>query len=129
MELIKNGAGIYLVGQTSFNPLTDEKFYLIKVGSTLTDLKTRMRGYYTHNPSVWIIETRNYLEKHVIERENYFQEIVAKISSHKDVKIIDNIAYNRNVEWFCVSKKEYLNICNKGFDYLLEYKNKKMLDN
>ena len=47
--------GLYLLGQTFFNPITDEKFYWVKVG-TATDLKRRRSDYNTHTAMIWDID-------------------------------------------------------------------------
>jgi hypothetical protein len=121
MELkIYDRPGLYIIGQTSFNPFTNKKYYLIKVGMTSNSLVKRLRDYYTHNPSLWIIETipvRGKVET-ILKKEKEFQEILSFLSMKKDVNILENDAYFKNKEWFCVSENDYKEICEKGQKYL-----------
>lgn len=96
--------GLYLIGQTFFNPITDEKFYWIKVGSG-TFLKERRKAYNTYTAMIWDIDY--HIENKLTEEECHFILMSKCIYRHAD-------------EWFSVSREEYLEICNKGFKYFEE---------
>lgn len=105
-------AGLYLVGSCNFNPLTDEKYYWIKVG-TAKAFKKRMASYRTHNPMLWKNsyffcedETqRYYLESKC--HEILYEEAIGSLSEAS--------------EWYEVDKDTYLDICNKGFTFFKEF--------
>jgi hypothetical protein len=96
--------GLYLIGSTHFNPITDEKFYLVKVGSTSTTLSTRMSSYRTHNPLAFHID---FLENCSIVNEGKYHEFMRT----------NYIIMENNKEWFIVDKQTYFEICEQGFKY------------
>ena len=98
-----NYKGLYLVGSTRFNPYTDEKFYLVKIGKSNRSLSERMREYNTHNPLMWRIDFRR--------NPNLEQRYQAKL---KKVAIASIGHCN---EWYAVDRETYLAICEKGFSY------------
>ena len=49
--------GLYFIGETHFNPITDEKYYWVKVGKA-SNLKNRMKSYNTHKS-----KERNYQKR------------------------------------------------------------------
>jgi len=95
--------GLYLIGETHFNPHTDEKFYWVKVGKA-TNLAERFRQYNTCNPMLFRIDfnTNGY------NKEKFYHAKLAAICINK---------CNHNSEWFLVDRDTYLNICEKGFSY------------
>lgn len=94
--------GLYLIGQTSFNPYTKEEQYWVKVGYS-SDIRWRFKkGYATHCPCTVLIDTTS-----------NSQEIYCR-----------NILYNKslgrcqiNTEWWLVDRDTYLEICDKKFNY------------
>lgn len=94
--------GLYFVGETHFNPLTDEKYYWVKIGKA-ANLAERMRTYNTHNPMLFRIDYSSEYEK-----EEYYH-----------VKLIEKAIArcNHNEEWFLVDRETYLGMCEKGFSY------------
>lgn len=98
-----NYKGLYLIGETHFNPFTKEEYYLIKIGKSDSQLSTRMRSYNTHNPMLWRIDFRRTPS---LERE--YQDKLANLAIAK---------CSHNKEWFFVSREIYLDICAKGFNY------------
>ena len=94
--------GLYFIGETHFNPITDEKYYWVKVGKA-SNLKNRMKSYNTHNPMMWRIGFNNEYDK-----EEYYHEQLQKVAIAK---------CNHNEEWFLVDRITYLEMCEKGFSY------------
>ena len=95
-------AGLYMLGQTTFNPITNEKRYWIKVGLT-TNPHQRIRSYLTHSADVYFIDwfsTKNY-EQH-------------EASCHNQ---LSKISLFSRTEWFKVSEKIYFELCEKGFNH------------
>lgn len=107
MDEVPNTSGVYLVGSTYFNPITDEKFYWIKVGKS-TQLNNRMKQYATHNPMLWKNSFWALSKDKISRAESVCHEVLKSIS----VEIANNTD-----EWFRVSREDYLIICEKGFDY------------
>lgn len=96
--------GLYLLGQTFFNPITDEKFYWIKPG-TASDLKRRRRDYSTHTAMIQDIDY-------------YIGNELTESGCHRKLKAI---ALHRHAdEWFSVSREDYLAICEQGFNWFKE---------
>lgn len=92
--------GLYLIGQTAFNPHTEELFYWVKVGKT-KNVKSRFSSYQTDNPCIYYIDwfetSKLSLEAYCIASLRCFG-----LDTHRD-------------EWVSVDRETYLNICNKGF--------------
>lgn len=96
--------GLYLIGQTFFNPITDEKYYWIKVGEA-SDLKRRRREYNTTTAMIWDIGY-------------YTGNDLTESGCHEKLK---EICLHRHVdEWFSISREDYLKICEIGFDWFKE---------
>ena len=96
--------GLYLIGQTFFNPITDERFYWLKVGEA-ADLKRRRREYNTTTAMIWDI--------------GYYQgKDLTEFGCHEKLK---EICLHRHAdEWFSVSREDYLKICENGFEWFKE---------
>jgi hypothetical protein len=103
--------GLYLVGSCNFNPLTDEKYYWIKVGVAKT-FKKRMASYKTHNPMLW----KNSYFFCEDETQRYYLE--SKCHKMLNGKAIGSLS--ETSEWYEVDKDTYLDICNKGFVFFKE---------
>lgn len=103
--------GIYLLGDTSFNPYTEQPEFWIKVGMA-SNAKQRMKSYYTHAPSIREIEFK-YLPnvKKACEEEKLYHRIL-------ELFLPSSIRSERAKEWFKVSKEEYQAIAQFGFAYL-----------
>lgn len=97
-----NKKGLYFVGETHFNPFTDEKFYWVKIGRGV-NLKNRLRDYDTHNPMLWRIDFSTKFEK-----EEWY---------HKKLNEVAIAKCNHNKEWFLVDRTTYLEMCEKGFKF------------
>lgn len=95
-------SGLYLLGQTSFNPYTDVKQYWIKVG-TSNDINKRMTsGYTTCCPCTVLLDT-SYSDR--------------EYDCHRILKAKSLGRCQQNAEWFLVDRETYLEICDKKFDY------------
>lgn len=102
--------GLYLIGNTIFNPITREEFYLVKVG-TSTNLKSRMSGYRTQNPLLFHID--------FCEKEN---SPLSEIECHTILCKSCVTTIEKTFEWFRVERETYFEICEKGFEYFIERK-------
>ena len=99
-----NGSGVYLIGNTTFNPITKEERYWVKVGKATT-LNQRINQYLTHAPDIYFIDWRPTRKDLLTDYENRY---------HSQLEL--QATYNRT-EWFKVDKKTYFEICEKGFQY------------
>lgn len=98
--------GLYLVGNTTFNPFTNEKFYRIKVGQA-SDFTKRMKNYATHNPCLWKADFK-IVDDFISSYEEECHRQLTKVS----FGIVEGTK-----EWFEVDRDTYLEICTKGFDF------------
>ena len=103
--------GLYLVGSCNFNPLTDEKYYWIKVG-TAKAFKKRMASYRTHNPMLW---KNSYFFCEDETQRYYLESQCHEILNKKAIGSLSETS-----EWYEVDKDTYLDICNKGFIFFKE---------
>ena len=99
--------GLYFVGETHFNPATDQKYYCVKIGSA-SNISNRMKQYNTHNPMLWRIDYAIHKEG----LEKLYQSFLSRIALAK---------CNHNEEWFFVDRDTYLEMCQKGFQYFTTY--------
>ena len=102
--------GLYLLGNTAFNPFTEEKEFWVKVGQTV-DFKKRMRSYTSHNPTIWQIDFLSCSKE-------WFD--VLEEGCHKFLLCDSSEVKKGTKEWFKVDKEIYLEICNEGFDFFPE---------
>lgn len=112
IDSYKKVSGLYLIGNTYFNPLTKEEFYWVKVGQS-TDIAKRLRNYRQHNPMVWV---QNILELPIDELD--FAE---SICHYELSKVSEEIGKNTR-EWFRVSRETYLKICTEEWNYFKSLK-------
>ena len=98
--------GVYFIGNTAFNPYTNEKQYWVKVGMTYSSIKKRLRNYDTHSPSTYHIDYFPCKEAGVKEGE--YHKLLAKVSLGLS---------ERNTEWWLVDEVTYLKMCALGFEY------------
>lgn len=109
-------AGVYFIGQTTFNPHTLEKFYWVKIGKTTAAVQ-RFNSYLTTNPCIFFIDwfpvektgKRKFLDRdktRLAEVEKKYHEILNVICICRHRK-----------EWFQISEKTYLKMCEKGFSH------------
>ena len=95
--------GLYFIGETHFNPATDEKYYWVKIGES-DNLRKRMNHYNTSNPMLWRIGYKVGCNN----EEKAYHERLRAVAVAKGV---------RNDEWFLVDRDTYLAMCEKGFRY------------
>ena len=98
--------GVYFIGNTAFNPYTNEKQYWVKVGMTYSGIKKRLRNYDTHSPSTYHIDYFPCKDAGVKEGE--YHNLLAKVSLGLS---------ERNTEWWLVDEVTYLKMCALGFEY------------
>ena len=99
--------GLYFIGETHFNPITNEKFYWVKIGKA-SNIRERLRKYNTHCPMLYRIDFKKCSNNDVSQLEKGYQAAI------KSVALASN---NHNKEWFLVDEKTYLTMCDKGFAY------------
>ena len=92
--------GLYLLGQTTFNPYLDKDFYWIKVGFTKNP-KQRFGGYRTHNPCIFYVDWLETKDSHL------------EFDCHSALHLL--CEENLGTEWFRITKENYLRICEYGF--------------
>lgn len=97
--------GLYFLGNTAYNPHTNEVCYWVKIGAS-SNLHSRMKAYATSNPSTFVIgyELTN----------NYFAE---EYRYHRLIEAVSLYRNQNNMEWFMVDRQTYLEMCEKGFDF------------
>ena len=100
--------GVYLIGNTLFNPHTNEQYYLVKVGES-SNLYNRMKSYRTTNPMVFHIDFLETPHFTMLERQCHVLMFKNGFVLNKDTS-----------EWFLVDRETYLEICEKGFKYFTE---------
>ncbi len=124
-ESIPHCGGLYLVGNTIFNPLTGEQFFLIKVGMS-TNIYDRMKSYHSQNPMMFhigykIIECDKIdLSKYPsYRRANAVGRYIKTIEEqyHQAIESMKFCRFEYAQEWFIVDKETYMEICEKKFDF------------
>lgn len=102
-------SGLYMMAQVVCNPTKlNERFYLIKIGLSTTNLHNRISSYKGMNPMAICIDT--------IE----INANKAPLMEQKWHSLLEN-KYDRvnNSEWFIVSFQDYLRFLENGFDIVL----------
>lgn len=99
--------GLYFISETHFNPVTNEKFYWIKIGKA-SNIRERLRNYNTDCPMLYRIDFKKCSNKNVYQLEKEYQMAI------KSIALASN---NHNKEWFLVDEETYLTMCKKGFAY------------
>lgn len=100
-------SGLYMIGETTFNPFTNEKLFGIKVGKG-KNLKERIRSYKTCGSTPFV---RDYVL--VPENKlNYAENMVQNVLRLKCIAL-----NSHNDEWFFFDEETYFEICEKGFHY------------
>jgi hypothetical protein len=99
-----NNMGLYLIGQSSRNPITGENRFWLKVGLT-TDREKRVKTYLTHCADVYFIDWHGERSHDIKSLESYYHTL------------LKNAAYDNRTEWFQVPEKYYLEVSQKGFSF------------
>ena len=98
--------GVYLMVQTEFDPITEEKKYYTKVGQS-TDIEQRIKSYITHNPCYKLIDTWE-LENSVLDcAEKHCHEILA-------ANCVKHIEHS---EWYEINRETFFEIVSNKFGY------------
>lgn len=100
-----SSSGLYMIGQTTFNPYTQEYRYWVKVGLT-KNRNQRINSYLTHCADVYFIDWKEVQTRSLKNQEKRYHEILREYAT------------TERTEFFKVSKEFYLNLCEQGFDYL-----------
>lgn len=117
-------SGIYILGQTAFNPETEQKYYMIKVGLA-SDLYVRLKQYACYNPCFWIIDA--------IPIEKGYHEIEEKCHSILEIlefgaiswynQQIETCCHSHSTEWYSVTEDTYHIICTYGYYAFTSFNN------
>lgn len=99
--------GLYLLVQTSFDIITEEKKYFVKSGQSV-NIDKRMKSYMTHNPAYKLISTLPMEENLLDVAEDYTHECLNNVSIHK---------VETSAEWFEVDRKTFFMILEQKFKY------------
>ena len=100
--------GLYLIGTTHVNPITEEFFYWVKVGRA-SKIASRMTSYKTCCPMCYYIDFKKITDTDTQQ--------MAETSCHQRLRQVSLATCNHNKEWFLVDNETYLEICQKGFKY------------
>lgn len=103
-------AGLYFIGMCGFNPLTEEKYYLVKVGSA-SNIKKRVRQYLGMNPMI-------YNNGNILPLGNQNKTVRETLESNCH-RFLEKRAYAKAAhaeEWFYVSRDTYLELCEMFSD-------------
>ena len=122
---IPHSGGLYLVGNTVFNPISGEQFFMVKIGMS-TNIYNRMKDYSTNNPMMFHIgyklincdniDLSNYPRyKRTIVIGKYIKSIEEQY--HKAMEAHKFCHFEYAQEWFIVDKATYMEICEKKFDF------------
>ena len=100
-----NDSGLYFIGMCGFNPITEERYYLVKVGES-ENVKKRIKQYLGMNPMIY--NNGNILP---LPNESYIRRSKMETNCHEFLnKVSYAKAANAN-EWFYVTKEKYLELC------------------
>lgn len=94
--------GLYLIGQTNFNPYTDDKQYWVKVGYSANIYRRFKGGYTTTSPCTALLDITEETD------EQHCHSILKQVAIGK---------CQQNEEWWLVDRDTYLLICNDKFAY------------
>ena len=106
--------GVYMIGQTAFNPNTNEKFYRIKVGCS-SDVKKRLNQYKTYNPFMFYIDKVS-KEKNRITAEDTEKIRNMELLFHRLMELFLKLQNDNHTEWYTVCEEDYMDFCEKGFE-------------
>lgn len=102
-----NDMGCYFVGMVGMNPITEENYYLVKVGFA-SDISRRIKQYANTNPMLYHNNCVLCIEG--MDEEGY------RIGEHTCHEFLARHAIGRaqnSNEWFYVSKETYLWMCEQ----------------
>ena len=98
-------SGLYFIGETHFNPFTEEKYYCIKIGLA-KDIADRFKSYRTHTSMVYpmgFLESTEYKQL-----EKYYHNKLNQIALYRN--------QNNSEGWF-VDKDTFIKMYEQGFSY------------
>lgn len=107
-KIITNSSGLYLIGNTVFDPTNYKTYYWVKVGAAVSNIKKRMSQYVTYNPMFYNIDS-------YVVKNNPRKLLALEKGCHL---ILSQIAITKKgQEWFMIDKDSYFDICEKGFNW------------
>lgn len=108
-EATEESRGLYFIAMTGFNPVTDEKYYLCKVGAAYDSIKKRVNQYRGMNPMIY----HNNICLPVPYRENRMWALEEmETNCHKYLAARAKNVADGTKEWFYFSENEYMRLCN-----------------
>lgn len=99
----ENFSGLYFIGEIGYNPIINQKFFMVKIGQT-ENIKKRMAQYRTHNPNFW--HENCSLKIDTWQDREYYETLAHKALNNICIKKCPNAD-----EWFIVSEKIYFELC------------------
>lgn len=109
-SILPAASGIYLLGDTRFNPNTDAKFCSVK-GGLASNLRSRIKEQYlTHNPMPYLIGYLEVPADYMKKVEDQIHYALRRVATHR---------YGTNKEWYELPKDIYMDICAEQFDWFL----------
>ena len=111
LELPDKG-GLYLIGNTAFNPNTQEKQFWVKVGQASNLYDTFRKRYRCTNPCVFNIDFYTSDPQHIHINES---------ACHEKLLTVCEALRAGTEEWFLVSEQIYMEICKYKFAYFNLY--------
>ena len=122
-EVIPKESGLYLVSNTIFNPMTNEEFFMVKIGMS-SNLYNRMKDYSISNPMMFHIDYKTidcsqFDTMSMYDRRKRSQAYLKEIEDlyHEEMEKRNFIHFEYSREWFIVDRETYMEICEKKFDF------------
>lgn len=110
-NILPETSGIYLLGDTRFNPNNKQQFYSVK-GGLASNLRRRIKEQYlTHNPMPYLIGYLEVPSEYYKKVENQIHFALRRVATHR---------YGTNKEWYELPAEVYKEICDKKFDWFLK---------
>ena len=105
LKNVPSDSGLYFISQVHFNPITNEKYYWVKIGLS-KNIHSRFASYKTCCPMLYKIDFL--LCNDYVKRESLY---------HRELEHFALSRNQNNAEWWQVDEDTYLTMCKKGFDY------------
>lgn len=102
-------SGLYFVGHTAFNPITNQEYYWVKIGMS-TNLQQRLKTYGTYTPSLYTIDYK--ITDNCAYEESVYHFLLSRVALYQN---------QNSVEWWLVDKETYLQMCYKKFNYFTKF--------
>lgn len=107
-KITTENSGLYLIGNTVFDPTNYNTYYWVKVGAAVSNIKKRVSQYVTYNPMFYNIDS------YIVEN-NPRKLFALEKGCHL---VLSQIAITKKgQEWFMIDKDSYFDICEEGFSW------------